>query len=149
MFPLLFADTLQYVFGILSCLTAVFLILLVLVQRGRGGGLAGAFGGMGGQSAFGTKAGDMFTRITIAVAAIWIMLNIAGNVLIGKQPGKFQSAPGATTTQELLLPEDPSTETSEPAASGEGGLGPSTVETDAGGTPDSAPESGSEAPSEP
>ncbi|MDP6059564.1 MAG: preprotein translocase subunit SecG, partial [Pirellulaceae bacterium] len=46
-------------------LTALFLILLVLIQRGRGGGLAGAFGGAGGQSAFGTKAGDMFTRITI------------------------------------------------------------------------------------
>ena len=54
--------------------TAVFLILLVLVQRGKGGGLAGAFGGMGGQSAFGTKAGDLFTRITIGVASFWILL---------------------------------------------------------------------------
>ncbi len=54
---------------VLLLLTSVFLILLVLVQRGRGGGLAGAFGGMGGQSAFGTKAGDLFTRITIFVAA--------------------------------------------------------------------------------
>ena len=34
---------------ILLFLVAVFLILLVLIQRGRGGGLAGAFGGMGGQ----------------------------------------------------------------------------------------------------
>ena len=56
------------------CLTAVFLIVLVLIQRGKGGGLAGAFGGMGGQSAFGTKAGDLFTKITIGVAAFWIML---------------------------------------------------------------------------
>jgi len=54
--------------------TALFLILLVLVQRGKGGGLAGAFGGLGGQSAFGTKAGDLFTRITIGVAAFWIIL---------------------------------------------------------------------------
>jgi preprotein translocase subunit SecG len=59
---------------ILLFLTASFLILLVLVQRGRGGGLAGAFGGLGGQSAFGTKAGDLFTRITIGVAAFWIIL---------------------------------------------------------------------------
>ena len=51
---------------------AIFLILLVLVQRGRGGGLAGALGGMGGSSAFGAKAGDVFTRITIVAAAIWI-----------------------------------------------------------------------------
>ncbi len=58
----------------LMVVTAIFLILLVLIQRGRGGGLAGAFGGLGGQSAFGTKAGDLFTRITIGVAAFWIIL---------------------------------------------------------------------------
>ena len=57
MFPILFAEVSQYVFGILMFVTSLFLILLVLVQRGRGGGLAGALGGMGGQSAFGTKAG--------------------------------------------------------------------------------------------
>ena len=28
---------------------------------------------MGGQSAFGTKAGDLFTKITIGVAAVWIL----------------------------------------------------------------------------
>ena len=59
---------------VLMVVTAVFLIVLVLIQRGKGGGLAGAFGGMGGQSAFGTKAGDLFTRITIGVAAFWIIL---------------------------------------------------------------------------
>jgi preprotein translocase subunit SecG len=53
---------------------ALFLILLVLIQRGRGGGLAGAFGGAGGQSAFGSKAGDAFTRFTIYLAAVWILL---------------------------------------------------------------------------
>src|SRR6187200_395434 len=59
--------------GILS----IFLVLVILVQRGRGGGLTGALGGMGGQSAFGTKAGDLFTRITIVVAAIWVVLSMA------------------------------------------------------------------------
>ncbi len=59
---------------VLLLLTALFLIVLVLIQRGKGGGLAGAFGGMGGQSAFGTKAGDMFTKITIGVATFWIVL---------------------------------------------------------------------------
>ena len=61
-------------------LLGLFLIGLILLQRGRGGGLAGAFGGMGGQSAFGTKAGDVFTRITIGVAAAWILL-CAGSVV--------------------------------------------------------------------
>jgi len=55
-----------------------FMIVLILLQRGRGGGLAGAFGGMGSQSAFGTKAGDTFTRITVVVAIIWVVL--AGGV---------------------------------------------------------------------
>src|SRR5690606_8099880 len=48
-----------------------FLMIVILLQRGRGGGLAGAFGGLGGQSAFGTKAGDVFTKITIGLAVAW------------------------------------------------------------------------------
>ena len=67
----------QILFLILLFLSALFLILLVLVQRGKGGGLAGAFGGMGGQSAFGTKAGDLFTKVTIGVAFFWILLCLA------------------------------------------------------------------------
>ncbi len=66
----------HYLLMILLFLTAVFLIILVLIQRGKGGGLAGAFGGMGGQSAFGTKAGDLFTRITIVTALFWGVLCI-------------------------------------------------------------------------
>jgi len=63
-------------FAIILSFLAIFLILLVLVQRGRGGGLAGALGGMGGSSAFGAKAGDVFTRITIVAAAIWILFSL-------------------------------------------------------------------------
>lgn len=73
---------LAIVFKILLFLTALFLILLVLVQRGKGGGLAGAFGGMGGQSAFGTKAGDTFTKITVAVAAFWIVLCVVSILML-------------------------------------------------------------------
>jgi preprotein translocase subunit SecG len=71
------AAILPTVLGFLLCIVALFLILLILVQRGRGGGLAGALGGMGGSSAFGAKAGDVFTRITIIAATIWIVLCIA------------------------------------------------------------------------
>jgi len=45
----------RFILGFMLVATSIFLILLVLIQRGRGGGLAGALGGMGGQSAFGTK----------------------------------------------------------------------------------------------
>lgn len=64
----------SYLLMTLLGFSGLFLIGLILLQRGRGGGLAGAFGGMGGQSAFGTKAGDVFTRITIGVATAWILL---------------------------------------------------------------------------
>lgn len=70
----------SYVLMTLLMFSGLFLIGLILLQRGRGGGLAGAFGGMGGQSAFGTKAGDVFTRITIGVATAWILL-CAGSVV--------------------------------------------------------------------
>ena len=60
--------------NVLILLVSLFMILLVLIQRGKGGGLAGAFGGVGGSSAFGSRAGDLFTRITIIVAAVWILL---------------------------------------------------------------------------
>jgi preprotein translocase subunit SecG len=84
--------------------TALFLIILILIQRGKGGGLAGAFGGMGGQSAFGTKAGDLFTRITIGVAAFWIILcmvmvkvlGVGGSALNTEMGGAADNKPGVT-----------------------------------------------------
>ena len=60
----------------LMVLVSLFMILLVIIQRGKGGGLAGAFGGMGGSSAFGTKAGDIFTRVTMIVAGVWIIFSM-------------------------------------------------------------------------
>lgn len=54
--------------------TSLLLIFIILLQRGRGGGLAGAFGGAGGQSALGTKAGDVFTKITVGLAIFWVFL---------------------------------------------------------------------------
>lgn len=53
---------------------AVLLIIIILLQRGRGGGLAGLAGGLATQNPFGTKAGDIFTRITIVLASIWILV---------------------------------------------------------------------------
>ena len=90
----------SYLLMILLLLTALVLIVLVLIQRGKGGGLSGAFGGMGGQSAFGTKAGDLFTKITIGVAAFWIVLciisvrvlGISGGGLLSQNLGRQPSA---------------------------------------------------------
>jgi preprotein translocase subunit SecG len=57
-------------------LLGLFLILLVLIQRGKGGGLIGALGGAGGSSPFGSRAGDTFTRVTIYVACVWLLLTM-------------------------------------------------------------------------
>jgi preprotein translocase subunit SecG len=73
----LFADVPWYSTAlniVVIILGGLILIPLILIQRGKGGGLAGAFGGVGGSSAFGSRAGDLFTRITIGVAAVWIVL---------------------------------------------------------------------------
>lgn len=100
----------RFLLGFMLVATSIFLILLVLIQRGRGGGLAGALGGMGGQSAFGTKAGDLFTKITIGVAAFWILLCILSINVLGTQQSLFStnlggSAPAALeglgTTEEV------------------------------------------------
>jgi preprotein translocase subunit SecG len=78
-------------------ITSVFLICLVLIQRGKGGGLAGAFGGAGGSSAFGTKAGDVFTRVTMITAAIWISLNMLLVILSNNRTSAYArpDRPGA------------------------------------------------------
>lgn len=54
------------------------LIIVVLLQKGRGSGLSGAFGGMG-QTAFGTRIGDVFTWVTIILAGVFLLLAITVN----------------------------------------------------------------------
>lgn len=129
----------RFALGFMLVLTALFLILLVLIQRGRGGGLTGALGGAGGQSAFGTKAGDVFTRITVGVAAFWIGLCIlALNVL--QPPSPVDPGLGgnaATAVQSQTTPATP------PAGAPTGGETPAPPTNDAppadGATPAAEP----------
>lgn len=69
----------QWFLGFVLLCTCLLLILVILLQRGRGGGLAGAFGGAGGSSAFGAKTGDVFTWITVVVASVFVLLSIVTN----------------------------------------------------------------------
>lgn len=89
------------------------LIFVILLQRGRGGGLAGALGGMGGQSAFGTKAGDVFTKITVGLAVIWVVLAAGSTFALRTGSTRFTGGAGATAN-EPAIPREP-----------EGGLAPS------------------------
>ena len=98
---LLFAGIVRAVYGLLLFLTSLVLILLVLIQRGRGGGLSGAFGGMGGQSAFGAKAGDTFTHITIWAAGFWIVLCLIGVKWMGSNGMPSKMADVGVTAEPL------------------------------------------------
>ena len=68
------ASTFSVILNVVIILISVLLMLIVLIQRGKGGGLAGAFGGAGGSSAFGSRAGDAFTKDTLWMAAFWVLL---------------------------------------------------------------------------
>src|SRR4051812_19696637 len=73
-------------FGFYTCLTlfvivCLFLILLILIQKGRGGGLASAFGGAGGNTAFGSKTGDVLTWATSIVFGVFIVLAVVLNLI--------------------------------------------------------------------
>ncbi len=60
---------------------SLLLIGLVLLQKNRGAGLSGAFGGVGGHSAFGTKTGDFLTWVTVSLVVVFLLLNIAGGFI--------------------------------------------------------------------
>ena len=71
--------TLLLVLHVVLCL---FLIMLVLVQNDKGGGLAGAFGGMGGNAAFtGSSTVTILTRITQGAAVVAFVVLIALNYM--------------------------------------------------------------------
>ena len=85
---------------VLFVLTAVILVLLVLIQKGRGGGLAGAFGGPGGHSAFGTKTADVFIKATAVVGGLFFVLSILTAWVMRPTDTLPPEKPNATSTAE-------------------------------------------------
>ena len=75
---------LYWIFMPLFLFFCVVLVLLVLIQKGRGGGLSGAFGGGGGNTAFGAKTGDVLTWATSVVFAIFVVLAVTLNLVCDK-----------------------------------------------------------------
>jgi len=142
---------------VLFLLCAVVLVLLVLIQRGRGGGLAGAFGGPGGHSAFGTKTADVFIKVTAVLGAIFFILAVVTALLMRSQqsslwsaeepapveaPAKPGTGPGETPeAPPAEVPEAPPAETpaetpSAPASESGGAPAPETPKTSDSGAPD-------------
>jgi protein translocase SecG subunit len=63
-----------FILTILFIFSCVVLVLCILLQKGRGGGLGAAFGGA--SSAFGTQTGDVLTGVTIILTAAFLLLAI-------------------------------------------------------------------------
>ncbi len=111
--------------ALLGMFISVLLIGIILLQRGRGGGLVGALSGLGGQSAFGTKAGDTFTRITIGIAAAWVLLaGIHGQVLRARTE-KFKNDTAQKEITSTSKDKDSGSTKSDDDSKSEAGLGSS------------------------
>ncbi len=64
----------SHLLNLVIIVLGLLLMLIVLIQRGKGGGLAGAFGGAGGSSPFGSRAADQFVKITLWLAGVWVLV---------------------------------------------------------------------------
>ena len=70
---------------ILYIIVCIFLILVVLLQQGKGADLAGAFGGGGSQTSFGPRGGsNIMHRMTTASFVAFVVLSMALAILSGK-----------------------------------------------------------------
>jgi preprotein translocase subunit SecG len=66
-------------------IAAILLILLVLIQNEEGDSLGGIFAG-GSASAFGSRSGNVLTRTTSILGAVFLILSL-GLALINRTPG--------------------------------------------------------------
>lgn len=91
----------------------VLMMLIILIQKPRGGGLSGAFGGAGGgtQAAFGAKTGDVLTLATIVFFVLYMFLAMGLTWATAPDTG----APA--TTAPVSVPVDTTDADAEPATS--------------------------------
>ncbi|MFN4242448.1 MAG: preprotein translocase subunit SecG [Tepidisphaerales bacterium] len=135
-------------FGFVSLL----LIGVVLIQKGRGGGLATAFGGGSGTAtAFGSKTGDVLTWATSVIFGVFLVLAIVLNLIANfRSPGPAVAVPtepapasaplegGPLTVPGAVPAEAPTTPPASPGEAPPTAPG-DTPPTAPGGAPPSAP----------
>ena len=73
--PFLAVSFIMNFVAVVFALVCIVLILVILIQKGRGGGLSAAFGG-GAGSVLGSKTGDFLTWVTIVLVGVFLLLAV-------------------------------------------------------------------------
>jgi len=76
MTTLLAVSFIMNVIAVFFFICAVALILIILIQKGRGGGLGAAFGGGLASGILGSKTGDFLTWVTITLVGVFLTLAV-------------------------------------------------------------------------
>jgi preprotein translocase subunit SecG len=79
-------------------LTCLFLIFVVLIQKGEGGGLGGFVGGGAVDVAFGAKADTTWKRATAIAAGLFIVLTLILGIV--KRPASLATAASKEQQEE-------------------------------------------------
>ncbi len=93
---------------ILHVLVCLVLILAVLLQSGKAADLAGAFGGMGSQTAFGPRgAATVLSKATTASAVLFMLTSLTLTIMAtsGAGPSSVLEESGQEETTEPATPE--------------------------------------------
>lgn len=72
---------------VLHVVVSIILVVVILLQAGKGGGLSDTFGGGTAQNIFGSRAGDFLSRAT-SVCAIVFLITSLSLALMSSQHGK-------------------------------------------------------------
>lgn len=97
----------------LITITAILLVLVVLAQNSKGGGLSSQFGGSGSSQLMGVKrTTDLLEKITWGLAIGLVVLTLATNLIIQEPVSDSFSSPNIDRAQErTVLPSiDPNLE---------------------------------------
>ena len=85
---------------IIHVFVCAFLIGVVLLQQGKSADLAGAFGGVGSQTAFGPRgAANLLTRLTTWGAIIFMLVSLALTILLARSSGEHSVLTGTPAQQ--------------------------------------------------
>jgi preprotein translocase subunit SecG len=89
---------LSSILTVIFVLTCIFLILVILLQSGKGGDVAAAFGGSGSQTAFGPRGAQKpLEKATVVAAIIFMLLALIFSLPGLNQPSSVVSDSEGTT----------------------------------------------------